>query len=75
LRIELSILKTKLKLEKLAVENNIAVQNIADLKEKDKAIRDQLLKIEADLKQELPDDMSEEEIVKNFQALGLLKKG
>ena len=74
LRIELAILKTKLKLEKLAVEKDIAVQNIAALKEKDKEIRDRLLKFEADLKNELPDDMSEEEIVNSFKVLGLLKK-
>ena len=74
LRIELAVLKTKLKLEKLAVEKDIAVQNISQLKEKDKEIRDRLGKIEVDLKKDLPDDMSEEEIVTQFTVLGLLKK-
>lgn len=73
LQIELAILKTQLKLQKLAVEKDIKIQNIIELKDKDKELREKLVKIEEDLKKELPDDMTEDEIVQKFKELGLLK--
>jgi len=74
LQIELALLKTQMKLQKLAFEKDVQIQNIAVLKEKDKELREKLAAIEEDLKKELPDDMTEEEILKNFKELGLLKR-
>lgn len=73
LQIELAILKAKLKLERLALENETSVNTIADLKEKDKKIEEELKKIEESLKIDLPDDMTEEDIIKKFKELGLYK--
>ncbi len=75
LQIELSILKTQVKLAKLAAEKAVKVQQLAELKEQDADLQKQLAKIEEDLKQELPSDMSEEDIVSMFKELGLLTKG
>lgn len=74
LQLELNILKTKLKLEKLAVENAVEVEKLDELKEQDKKLQEQVQKIKEDLKQTLPEDMSEEEIAKMFAELGLRSK-
>lgn len=70
LKIELALLKTQLKLEKLAVEKDVKVQQLADLKKQDKELNDALDKIKEDLTHELSPDMTEEEIAEQFKALG-----
>jgi Tfp pilus assembly protein PilN len=74
LQIELALLKTQIKLQKLATEKEIKVQQLAELKKQDKELQNRITKIETDLQNDLPAGMTEEEIASVFKELGLLKK-
>jgi len=65
------ILQTKMKLDKLAMKNDIMVEDLKDLKEKEASAKEELEKIEEDLKTKLSPTLTIEEIAKKFKELNL----
>ena len=68
LKNEVYILKSKIKIEKLAVKHDIAVKKLMELKEREGPIKEELEKIEKQLNEKLP-DMTIEELAKRFQKI------
>lgn len=67
---ELSALKAKVKVEKLAAKNDVLVEDLSELKEKDEKVRKEIEKIEASLKEDLG-NLSAKEIAEKFKELGV----
>lgn len=68
LKNEIYILQSKLKIEKLSVQHDIAIEELIKLKEKEGPIREELEKIETKLKEKIP-DMTIEELAKKFREI------
>jgi hypothetical protein len=71
LKIEMLLLITKCKIEKIAAENNILIKELPKLKEKDQGIKEKIEKIESSLKEKLEENMSLEETLEKFRIVGL----
>lgn len=68
LKNEVYILQAKLKIEKLSVRNDVLIEDLAELKEKEGPIKEALEKIEKKLNEKVP-DMTIEELAKRFQKI------
>lgn len=68
LKNEIYILQSKLKIEKLSVKHDIAVEELVKLKEKEGPIKEALEKIEKKLNEKVP-DMTIEELAKKFREI------
>ena len=67
----LRILKAKIDLEKLALKNEVKVEELKELKKENDVVKEELNKIEKNLQEKLENTLSAEEIVKKFKELGL----
>lgn len=68
LKNEVYILQAKLKIEKLSVRNDVLIEDLVGLKEKEGPIKEALEKIENKLNEKVP-DMTIEELAKRFQKI------
>lgn len=71
LEAELSYLRAKAKLDRLAIEAGTTLSELGKLSEKDLFIRESIRTLEENLKIRLPPDMTAEEIARRFRELGL----
>jgi len=65
----LAILKSRVKLERLAVKHGILVEELDKLKEKDFQLKQELYEIELNLNKKLSEDMTLEEISKKLNEI------
>lgn len=65
-------MQARLQIERIAAKNDITVEEIKDLKEKDAAVAREIKAVEDSLKKRLPKDMTAEEIAQKFREVGLL---
>lgn len=69
LKNEVALLRAKLKLEALAAKNEVLLENLEDLKNKEETVKEEIEAIESELIESIPEDMSTEEIVSRFRDL------
>lgn len=69
LKYKVALLKAKLKLESLAAKNGVLLEDLKKLQEKDKKIKEEIDKIELDLVDRIPNEMTAEEIAQRFRDL------
>lgn len=67
---ELATLKAKIQIEKLAAKNDVLVEDLGALKEKDEKMRKEIEKIEASLSSSLG-NLSAKEIAEKFKEIGI----
>lgn len=70
---DLAILKAKLNIEKIAVKNELLIQDLKDVRKKDAEVQKELDAIEKDLEIRLSNNMSTEEISEAFNKLPKIK--
>jgi hypothetical protein len=68
---QLAILNAKLKIEKLVLTYNTQVAELVKLREQDKKVNEDIVKIEASLETKLTPDMTAEQIADIFRKLGV----
>ena len=71
LEAELVVLRAKIKLERLAVKNEILVEDLKKLREEDLEVAEELKLIETSLEERLSKDLTAEEIAQKFRELGV----
>lgn len=68
---DLAIMKSKLQVEGLAQKYEVAVKELAALKQSESALQASLTTIETSLHDKLKDNMTADEIIAKFKTLGL----
>jgi hypothetical protein len=68
---ELTFLRAKVKMEKLAAKYEVMTEELKDIRKEEAAVEENLVKIETSLKEKLKKDMTAEEIVDKFREIGL----
>jgi hypothetical protein len=71
LEAELVILRAKVKLERLAVKNEVLVEDLNKLKKEDLEVAEEISIIEKSLEERLSKDLTAEEIAQKFRELGV----
>lgn len=67
---ELATLRAKIQIEKLAAKNDVLVEDLKEIKEKDESVRKEIEKIEITLVGSL-ENLSTKEIAEKFKELGI----
>jgi predicted nucleic acid-binding Zn-ribbon protein len=71
LKRDLSLSKTRYKLQKIADQYHATTEKLEDLRNEDEKLDKEIVKIEEKLQKELSPDMTAEEIAQKFKELGM----
>ena len=74
LELQLSLIRAKHKIDRIIIKYETNVQELNELRKKDKALDTEISKIENELKKKLDSDMTAEEIAQKFREIGVIPK-